>query len=316
MDIGIKLVGKSMNEVSNNNNLSNTNNKILVKDNSDRPPDSPALDLCLSTTNTITKTKTNQHSEISKTGLQIWSSSINSNSNSSPKMDGSKGQICNVDENGVLKKQRGGSKYCSRGHWRPAEDAKLKQLVLQFGPQNWNFIAEKLDARSGKSCRLRWFNQLDPKINKRPFTEEEEERLKTAHKLYGNKWAIIARLFIGRTDNAVKNHWHVMKAREERENSCLFARKELSSSPSYQFNVLHHHQDPGITMTINNKFNTAKSDSSNSRNMIINDNNNNNNYNNVEYDQSCGSTCTELSLSGGGGGTDNGGYMAGLGYKI
>ena len=36
-----------------------------------------------------------------------------------------------------------------RGHWRPAEDSKLKQLVAQFGPQNWNLIAEHLDGRSG-----------------------------------------------------------------------------------------------------------------------------------------------------------------------
>jgi myb proto-oncogene protein len=43
----------------------------------------------------------------------------------------------------------GYSKLCSRGHWRPAEDSKLKELVAEFGPQNWNLIAEHLDGRSG-----------------------------------------------------------------------------------------------------------------------------------------------------------------------
>lgn len=45
--------------------------------------------------------------------------------------------------------ENGHSKLCARGHWRPAEDSKLKELVAQHGPQNWNLIAEKLEGRSG-----------------------------------------------------------------------------------------------------------------------------------------------------------------------
>lgn len=54
-------------------------------------------------------------------------------------------------------------KLCARGHWRPAEDTKLKELVALYGPHNWNLIAEKLEGRSGKE-KLIVFNSLFKKI--------------------------------------------------------------------------------------------------------------------------------------------------------
>ncbi|XP_054820229.1 transcription factor MYB54 [Prosopis cineraria] len=135
------------------------------------------------------------------------------------------------------------SKSCNRGHWRPAEDERLKQLVEQYGPQNWNFVAEHLDGRSGKSCRLRWYNQLDPNIVKRPFTEEEEEILLALHKVKGNKWAAISRFLPGRTDNAVKNHFHVLMARRKRERYALLGDRSSSHT------VINHNHIPMLDST-------------------------------------------------------------------
>ncbi|KAM7523514.1 hypothetical protein LguiA_013416 [Lonicera macranthoides] len=124
------------------------------------------------------------------------------------------------------------NKSCSKEHWRPAEDEFLRLLVQQYGARNWNFIAEHFPGRTGKSCRLRWVNQLNPHINKTPFTVEEEAMLLELQRIHGNKWSTIAHFFPGRTDNHLKNQYHIMSARRSKEIARLQSDRTDQHQPS------------------------------------------------------------------------------------
>jgi len=125
-----------------------------------------------------------------------------------------------------------------KGSWTDEEDDILKNLVKTHGAKRWSFIATHLRGRVGKQCRERYLNHLDPHINKKEWTLEEDKLILRMHETNGNQWAKISRKLIGRTANAVKNHWNsTLKRKIERTKE-----ETKNKNISYEEILARHHR--------------------------------------------------------------------------
>lgn len=120
-----------------------------------------------------------------------------------------------------------------KGHWTPEEDEKLLRLIQDKEMHSWAMVAENIEGRTAKQCRERWSLNLDPSINRSPWTLQEDALLLKLYAEIGGKWAEIKQQFDGRTENAVKTRYKSImraKAREwtpEQDEKLVMLRKKF-----------------------------------------------------------------------------------------
>ena len=98
------------------------------------------------------------------------------------------------------------------GAWSIAEDELLVNLI-NSDSKKWGVIAEEINStfhnrlriRSGKQCKERWTNHLDPIMKRDKWTPEEDLAALKLFQKHGRKWSKISKLIGNRTDSSIKN---------------------------------------------------------------------------------------------------------------
>lgn len=121
--------------------------------------------------------------------------------------------------------------------WTKEEDALLLNLVhtMQW-PMKWTVVAHSLPDRTGKQCRERYVNHLNPRLKSSDWTPLEDATIFHLYNTIGSHWAKMSKIIPGRTDNGIKNRFHNIRRQYEREDT---HRMRLSSVEDFPDEIRH-----------------------------------------------------------------------------
>jgi hypothetical protein len=98
----------------------------------------------------------------------------------------------------------------------PEEDDLIRRVMETRQNQPWAAIAEAIPNRTARQVRERWMNYLDPSVNTRAWTPEEEVVLQNLVAQHGPKWSKMVQQLENRSDIAIKNHYQLMQRRQSK----------------------------------------------------------------------------------------------------
>ena len=85
--------------------------------------------------------------------------------------------------------------------------------------------------RTGKQCRERYVNHLNPRLKVADWNPVEDATIFHLYNTGGSHWAKMSKMIPGRTDNGIKNRFHNLRRQLEREDE---HRLRLSKSEDFR----------------------------------------------------------------------------------
>lgn len=115
--------------------------------------------------------------------------------------------------------------------WTKEEDSLLLSIVQNMRmPMKWSVVAQSLTDRTGKQCRERYVNHLNPRLKNTDWSPVEDATIFHLYDTIGSHWAKMSKMIPGRTDNGIKNRFHNLRRQLEREDE---HRTRLSSARDF-----------------------------------------------------------------------------------
>lgn len=111
-------------------------------------------------------------------------------------------------------------------YWDIDSDDNLRKAVKVYGKDNWNVgkctplpslpsidvhhfaVARHVSPNAtAQQCQNRYLKSLDPNLRKGAWSDEEDDRLRSAVEIYGLSWVDIAVAIPGRTNEQCRDRW-------------------------------------------------------------------------------------------------------------
>lgn len=103
--------------------------------------------------------------------------------------------------------------------WSKEEDSQLLSMVQKMRmPIKWSLVSQSMPDRTGKQCRERYVNHLNPRLKSCDWSPAEDATIFHLYNTCGSQWAKMSKMIPGRTDNGIKNRFHNLRRQLERED--------------------------------------------------------------------------------------------------